>query len=168
MLARLSLYHHQSQHPKPIYPSMAKPNHNREQWTLTAGFILAITILIINGVVSTWNIRKAAENNGLVVHSLEVISGLQALISTATDAETGQRGFLITGNDAYLQPFVAAVDKLSSITAQIKNLIAGIPEHEARITLAERLLGEKIAELRDDPLATRARIRRGPAGGTVG
>ena len=37
----------------------------------------------------------------------------------------------------------------SSITAQIKNLTAGIPEHETRITLAERLLGEKIAELRE-------------------
>src|SRR4051794_5734327 len=101
---------------------MTKPTHNREPWTLTGGVILAITILIINGIVSTWNIRKAAENNGLVVDSLEVISDLQALISTATDAETGQRGFLITGNDAYLQPFVDAVEKLGSITARLKTL----------------------------------------------
>ena len=131
---------------------MTKPNHNRVQWSLNAGFTFAMTILVINGVVSTWNIRKAAENNGLVVHSLEVISGLQALISTATDAETGQRGFLITGNDAYLQPLVAAVDKLSSITAHIKHLTAGIPEHETRITLADVFWRENRGAARDDRL----------------
>jgi PAS domain S-box-containing protein len=122
---------------------------NRERMTLGVGFTLAITILIVDGAVSAWNIRNVAGSNRLVVHSLEVLSELAALISAAKDAETGQRGFLITGRDAYLGPFQEAVGRLGSGTARLKELTAGDSGQEARLALVERLLGEKIAELRE-------------------
>src|SRR4051794_30524237 len=73
---------------------------NREKMTPSIGFAVAMAILIVNAAVSAWNVRNVAANNRLVAHSIELISELKALDSTAKDAETGQRGFLITGRDA--------------------------------------------------------------------
>ena len=47
-----------------------------------------------------------------VSQSLQIISQAQAVLSTTKDAETGQRGFLLTGAERYLEPYTAAQSRL--------------------------------------------------------
>ena len=49
------------------------------------------------------------QSQAMVAHSFEVIAAAHSLDLALQDAERGQRGFLITGDDAYLQPYHAGV-----------------------------------------------------------
>jgi CHASE3 domain sensor protein len=49
------------------------------------------------------------DNNQKIVESHEVITALDELLSSTQDAETGQRGFLLTNNERYLEPYNSAL-----------------------------------------------------------
>src|SRR5580704_17956915 len=89
--------------------------HSREGLTLL--FALAVVLLI--GLLS----YRASTALGRHAHQIEVtervVIGINALISSLTDAETGQRGFLLTGEDRYLGPYRQA---LADIPALLKSL----------------------------------------------
>ncbi|MGA9149252.1 MAG: CHASE3 domain-containing protein, partial [Candidatus Nitrosopolaris sp.] len=75
--------------------------------------VLAIAIpmiaLIFVGYVSYVNIIKFIEENAFINHTNLIIQKLERLASTVSNAETGQRGFIITGKPSYLDPYYAAV-----------------------------------------------------------
>ena len=62
----------------------------------------AIAFFLISGAVAYLNLQSLRENNGEVVHSHDVIVALDELLSRVQDAETGQRGFLLSNNQRYL------------------------------------------------------------------
>ena len=78
-----------------------------------AGFGIALAIFVVVGIVSYRNVEQQAEDAAWVAHTHEVISTLTKVLSAMQDAETGQRGFLITGDESYLAPYnsgIATVD----------------------------------------------------------
>ena len=79
-------------------------------------FALAAVIVffVISGFIAFLNIRTIKEDNQKVVHSQETITAIDGLLSSAQDAETGQRGFLLTGNEKYLEPYRAALATIAS------------------------------------------------------
>ena len=64
-----------------------------------AGFALALAILIIIGVVAYRSIGKLIDTAGWVDHTQQVLVSLENVLSLMKDAETGQRGFLLAGED---------------------------------------------------------------------
>ena len=66
---------------------------------MLAGYAVAFGLLVINAVVTFWNLRTIAENSKAVIQTHEVGAGLDAVISNLRDAETGQRGYLLTGDE---------------------------------------------------------------------
>ena len=70
--------------------------------TLTAGVVIIMAVLLINAIVSYLNTRQLVYNNRLVQHTFQVISQLELTLSLLKDTETGQRGYLITHDPAYL------------------------------------------------------------------
>lgn len=63
---------------------------------IAVGFGMTLIILVINAVVTYRNTLKAINDSYLVSNSNEVLAALEGTISTLKDAETGQRGYLIT------------------------------------------------------------------------
>src|ERR1700674_4902019 len=117
-------------------------------WTvgkrLVAGFGLAALTLILIAVVSYRNASRLIENDVWVAHSYQVRAEFAYLLSELKDAETGQRGYLITGDDSYLAPYQSslaaikgALDDVRKLTAdnpnQQRRLAALLPEIEARM-----------------------------------
>ncbi len=70
-------------------------------------------------------------SNGMVNHTDSVIQELEETISILKDAETGQRGFLLTGNDKFLAPYIGSYDKSLDKLAQIKALTVDNPVQQA-------------------------------------
>jgi CHASE3 domain-containing protein len=69
----------------------------------------AIVFFLISGALAYFNLQSLRDNNLKIVHSHEVIIALDELLSSTQDAETGQRGFLLTNNERYLEPYNSAL-----------------------------------------------------------
>src|SRR5687768_16601926 len=76
------------------------------------GFALAVLALIIITFFRHTSLQSSDASAELVAHTMEVIEQTQGLLSSVKDAETGQRGFLITGDEGYLEPYSAAIKAL--------------------------------------------------------
>jgi signal transduction histidine kinase len=111
------------------------------------GFGVVLVVLIVNAFLSYRDIETLIGNDALVNHSHRVITQLESLLSTMKDAETGHRGYIIAGNEAFLQPYTAAVARIDSDLASVRELTADNPAHGARIPEVERLVATERAYL---------------------
>ena len=124
---------------------------NAQAWTfgkkIALGFGLAVAMLLVVGGVAYRSTDALIENNHRVTHSHEVLEGIGHVLSLMKDAETGQRGYLLTGNDAYLEPYLAAKGSLAEAVATLRALTTDSPAQQARITQATPFIEAKLAEL---------------------
>lgn len=121
------------------------------------GFVLVAAVVVANASASYWNVRTLADGNRWVVHTHEVISRLQDVLSLLKDAETGQRGYLLTGKDEYLEPYRTAVEKMPGRVDQLQALTADNPDQQARLPALRALIAAKLGELNEAVTARRDR-----------
>jgi PAS domain S-box-containing protein len=114
---------------------------------IALGFAVAFVVLIGNGLVSYRAASRLAENDRLVLHTHEVLVELEATLSTLKDAETGQRGYLITGEDGYLSPYKIALIEIEEHLSRLKTLTQDNPDQQRRLTLLEGAARDKLREL---------------------
>lgn len=114
-----------------------------------AGYALALVMLVILGVNSYWNVTGLIEAARLKTHTYEVLQNLESVLSTLKDAETGQRGYIITGEDQYLAPYLAAVPRVDQTIRNLRRLTADNPNQQHRLDAIEPLIASKLAELKE-------------------
>ena len=114
---------------------------------VNVGYGLALALLAANALLAYLDIRAIVRGNWWVEHTREVVAQLERAASTLKDAETGQRGYLLTGKDEYLKPYVDASNGLDKELDRLFALTADNPEQQARLAELRRIAGEKIAEL---------------------
>src|ERR1700759_1522184 len=78
---------------------------------LQIGFGLSLLILVITSVASFSSIHNLLDSSGWGDHTDSVINELNSALSSLKDAETGQRGFLLTDDTAYLRPYTGARER---------------------------------------------------------
>jgi CheY-like chemotaxis protein/signal transduction histidine kinase len=84
----------------------------------TAVAIGAVTLLMLLAALSFWQQEQAStEAKGWLVHTYEVLAHIESLLSKLQDAETGQRAYLLTGNEEYLEPYLDALRDTSTPNA---------------------------------------------------
>jgi signal transduction histidine kinase/DNA-binding response OmpR family regulator/CHASE3 domain sensor protein len=91
---------------------------------LRIGLGLSLLILFISSLASFTSIRNLIASADLVSHSNEVMTNLDAVISTLKDAETGQRGYLLTGEKEFLEPYNGAKEYALELLDKIENSTA--------------------------------------------
>ncbi len=126
--------------------------------SLAAGFVLAVIVLALNALVSARNLSRLAENNRQALRTNRVVRNLVTTLSTLKDAETGQRGYLLTGREEYLQPYETAVASLPGDIRRLEGLLDD-PDQEPRLRALETKVGEKLDELQE---TVRLRRQAGP------
>ena len=89
---------------------------------LVIGFGLSLLILIVSSVASYTSISNLLFSTKWVNHTYLVLQGLDNTVSTLKDAETGQRGYLITGDDSFLEPYHSAREKALGYLQEVRNL----------------------------------------------
>lgn len=81
------------------------PKFNRN---LRLGYVFSIVMLLVVGLASYLTVDSMLRSNTAVAHSNKIIQKLERAISLMKDAETGQRGYLLTGKKAFLEPYQGA------------------------------------------------------------
>ena len=110
---------------------------------------MALALLILNAATSYLNTLKLVENERWVSHTHQVLTELEATLSTLKDAETGQRGYLLTGEERYLEPYHSAIARINQQVVELQQLTADNNRQQQRIRDLKIAIGSKLAELQD-------------------
>jgi len=116
---------------------------------LGLGIAITMFIFALIGTISYVNIALIIENDRWTEHTHEVLNKIDKIFQNVTDAETGQRGFLLTGEENYLEPYTVAVKDVDESIEEVKKLTADNPEEQQNINNVQVLVGEKLSELKE-------------------
>ncbi len=111
------------------------------------GLIVALAAVIAMAVF-TFNVLERQENAAdAVLHTYQVIGRLEDILGNITDAETGQRGYLLTGEDAYLEPYQSSSAELPGTLADLETLTLDTPAQRQRLRTLRDLVSTKLQEM---------------------
>lgn len=116
------------------------------------GFALALAILAVVGTIAYRSTNRLTETAGLVAHTHQVRETLETLMSKLKDAETGQRGYILTGDPEYLQPYRDALGEIGPLLDKLRVLTRDNSDQQRRIDRIDPLINGadgKLATLRD-------------------
>ena len=103
--------------------------------------IVALTIIL--GIISYDNADRVGTDYAfLVEHDLNVLQNAQELRKLVVDAETGQRGFIITGDNNFLQPYYSGVSHFEALIQVEKNLVSDNPSQVQKLETISKLFDE--------------------------
>jgi CheY-like chemotaxis protein/signal transduction histidine kinase/CHASE3 domain sensor protein len=123
---------------------------------VAVGFLLAVVAIILITLFSMRELRARTNARQLVVHSFDVVQQLQALDLAVRDAETGQRGFLLTGDEGYLQPYESAQAVIPGELETLRRLTTADPRQQQMLGELDQSAAAKMAELRQTIALRRA------------
>jgi signal transduction histidine kinase/DNA-binding response OmpR family regulator/CHASE3 domain sensor protein len=112
-----------------------------------AGFGVAIVAVGLIAWFSFQAMETRATTAARVTQSTRAIEQLNALLSHLKDAETGQRGYLIVGQEPYLRPYTEARVNLAATFQQLNQLFAEVPQQRERVQRLQRYADLKLEEL---------------------
>ncbi len=102
------------------------------KWILLAS--IGVSIILIALFSAHYNsLIKNKENTILVNHTYEVLQSSDELLTNMVNAETGQRGFIITLNEEFLQPYYGSREKVNENLKHLKALTADNPSQQMRL-----------------------------------
>ena len=114
---------------------------------IAAGFGLALLVIVAMGWGSARAVDALQDTAGWVRHTQMVIDAIHALMSDVRDAETGQRGYLLTHEDKYLEPYIRARADLSTIKSKLLDLTSDNAEQQTRLRKMFDVSAQKLNEL---------------------
>ena len=115
---------------------------------IVIGFFLSLLILIFIAIVSFLCIVDLADDASRTKRSQEVITQLASLLSTTTDAETAHRGYIITGNEKFLDHYKQAGPEISKLCQNLKELASQDYYQLKEIKTLELLIARRLAMIR--------------------
>src|ERR1700704_4048073 len=118
-----------------------------KRFSVFGGFAVLLAILVINTSVTRRQIAVQDSNQVWVQHTQQVQLEMSTVESLLKDAETGQRGYLYTGEARYLEPYNAALTQIDSHIASLADLIADNPQQLSRVVTLRTLSKVKLDEL---------------------
>jgi methyl-accepting chemotaxis protein len=114
---------------------------------IALGFGLSLLVLLAVALVSFQGARQLTETTEHLVESRSQGRAIRNMRALMADAETSERGFLLTGEERYLQPYERAVQELNADLATLRQNLGDEPEQLARLARLEPLIQERLAEL---------------------
>jgi CheY-like chemotaxis protein/CHASE3 domain sensor protein len=117
--------------------------------TLSLLFLTKALAVVVAAAVAYSALKQTNDAAIAGAHALEVQRGVLAVVSELTDAETGQRGYLLTGEEGYLDPYNRARSNLQRSIATLRDLVRQDAESLARVERIAQLSTEKMDELNE-------------------
>jgi PAS domain S-box-containing protein len=114
------------------------------QHKIQAGFIIALVFLLLTGVSAWWSQHENVETFVSFDHTHRVNDTLDEILVEMLNIETANRGFAISGNDAFLHPYQAGIIAVPKAFATAKRLMEENPRQQQRLAALEQLIQEKL------------------------
>ncbi len=99
--------------------------------------VLSILLTVVSAVITYLNVQQKKEAISLVIHNYKVIQASTRLLSLLKDMELGHRGYLITGDTSFLQPYQEA---LMDIDHDIDTLSSLVKSNERQLEILQQQL----------------------------
>ncbi|WP_141591369.1 response regulator [Myxococcus sp. AB056] len=111
------------------------------------GYVVAALAVLLIAVLTYQALETRTNAVEMVRHTMGVVERLKTLLSTVKDAESSQRGFLLTSEDSYLEPYTNANRLLPTQLAQLQALMDDNELQQRRLVTLNALMTEKLAEM---------------------
>jgi PAS domain S-box-containing protein len=115
--------------------------------TLVVGIVLVVLLIIGTAILTAYNVHRLRADSRLVAHTHEVISSLEAVIEAVRDAESGQRGYIITGNRDLFRPYESAPLLAEDHVKRIEDLTRDNHDQQAEIPKLRELIKARLDTL---------------------
>jgi signal transduction histidine kinase len=110
---------------------------------LIAGFIVLVTM----SLTSLWLSHESNQASASVAHTLKVNAAMVSYQGALRRAESGERGYLLTGEEAYLDDYRLGQRRLSELQLQLQKLIADNPQQQSKLQAVLPLIERKMEKL---------------------
>lgn len=117
---------------------------------------IAIVVVAAAVLIAGWINMQADSASRLVARSVDIRERSERFLSNLLDAETGQRGFLLTGDEHYLEPYNERRSELLPSLDQLESLVAYSPTQTERVRSARAITIRKLAEMAETIALMRA------------
>ncbi len=121
----------------------------RGQWSRRVSYVgvlaAAFALVLVAGAAAVYMALRSTDADRLVTQSYMVRQVATRLLSTLQDAETGQRGYLLTNDESYLEPYNSARDTLDRVLDALVEQTAGDPDQTARVLALRPLVDTRLA-----------------------
>ena len=124
-----------------IFPAV--PRFPVQPLLLGAGFALLVAI----GTATVWLAEQSAQDARSVVHTINVQEKLSNLLLNVRRAESGQRGFLLTGRQQYLLDYRDAAPAVETYLAELRTLMSDNPDRGPVLDQMDATARTKMTEL---------------------
>jgi PAS domain S-box-containing protein len=123
-----------------------------------AGVLVALALNLLIGYVGWRTVLAGGEQSDWVAHTQAALIQLGVTLGHVVDAETGARGFALTGTEAFLEPYVSGGRARGQDVAMLRRLTADMPSQQGRLAALDGEL-RSAYEFDDEMVATRRRTQ---------
>ncbi|MCF1480305.1 hypothetical protein FS782_25110 [Agrobacterium vitis] len=110
---------------------------------------IPVGIVIASGVIATaWTHNLLSNHQQLVVRTYQIIDTTKDVLIGLDDAETGQRGYLLSGDRRYLDPYEKALTRLTQLRVSLKLSLSDDAGQSARMAKLDVLVAKKLDDLK--------------------
>jgi methyl-accepting chemotaxis protein len=118
-------------------------------WTfgrkIAAGFALAFVLMALIGAMAYRSINTLADTSQMVAHTHIVLQRIADVLNVLQDAEIGGRGYIITGDERFLEPYQQSETKIVAVVNDLRAQVADNPDQQKRIAQAEPIVVAKMS-----------------------
>ncbi|MFZ5666369.1 MAG: response regulator [Pseudomonadota bacterium] len=116
------------------------------RWAV-AGLMAGIVFFVLSAAIAYFNIANMRASDNAIRKTHTVLNALDDMLSATLDAETGQRGYLLTGREAYLEPYFEGAALARTKLGVLQTTMRGDPVQEDNVEQLERNVEQKLREL---------------------
>ncbi len=125
------------------------------------GYAVAIAVLIIDLIITCWNLNSINRIWDALALSHDIVVGLDDVLSNLTDAETGQRGYLLTGDERYLEPYTKSHSVVTASIDRLRSLVENNGIRREHLDAIAEAASAKLSELESDHQTPQGKRFRG-------
>ncbi len=114
---------------------------------IALGFGLSLLVLLIVALVTLQSAQQLIQTTDGLVESRDQARAIREVRALLVDAETGQRGYLLTGEERYLEPYRRALQDLDSHISALHQRLRDESEERAQLARVEPLIRDKLTEM---------------------
>jgi signal transduction histidine kinase len=116
---------------------------------LIGGLAAATGVLSLVAAMSYLSLVRNTEDRQWVLHTYQVMGKLDEVRMGMTDAEAGERGYILTGDDSYLPSYVRGVAEVHESTEQVRKLTLDNAKQQSALDSLEPIIVARLGELRE-------------------